>query len=70
MSSILPTTRKSIMTLFTGSDPQSHRTRIVLHEKDIECQVAEIDPAKPPRELADLNPYNQVPTMVDRDLVL
>jgi len=70
MSSILPTTRKSIMTLFTGYDPQSHRTRIVLHEKDIECQVVEIDPAKKPRELADLNPYNEVPTMVDRDLVL
>jgi RNA polymerase-associated protein len=59
------------MTLFSGIlDPWSHRTRIVLYEKDIECQVIEVDPAKKPRELADLNPYNQVPTMVDRDLVL
>ena len=63
--------RKHVMTLYSGiSDPWSHRTRIVLYEKDIECQVVEVDPAKKPRELADLNPYNQVPTMVDRDLVL
>lgn len=66
-----PATRKPIMTLYSGSlDPYSHRTRIVLHEKDVECQVVEVDIAKKPRELADLNPYNQVPTMVDRDLVL
>jgi RNA polymerase-associated protein len=65
------TNRKPIMTLYVGSvDPDSHRTRIVLHEKDIECQVVEVDLAKKPRELADLNPYNTVPTMVDRDLVL
>jgi stringent starvation protein A len=63
--------RKHVMTLYSGiADPWSHRTRIVLYEKDIECQVVEVDPAKKPRELADLNPYNQVPTMVDRDLVL
>jgi RNA polymerase-associated protein len=63
--------RKHVMTLYSGiSDPWSHRTRIVLYEKDIECQVVDVDPAKKPRELADLNPYNQVPTMVDRDLVL
>ena len=63
--------RKPVMTLYSGmSDPWSHRTRIVLYEKDIECQVVEVDPAKKPRELADFNPYNQVPTMVDRDLVL
>jgi RNA polymerase-associated protein len=65
------TNRKSIMTLYVGStDPDSHRTRIVLYEKDIECQVVEVDLNKKPRELADLNPYNTVPTMVDRDLVL
>ena len=66
-----PATRKPIMTLYSGSmDPYSHRTRIVLYEKDVECQIVEVDITKKPRELADLNPYNQVPTMVDRDLVL
>lgn len=66
-----PAARKPIMTLYSGTnDPYSHRTRIVLFEKDIECQIIEVDLNKKPRELGDLNPYNQVPTMVDRDLVL
>ncbi|HEX7044802.1 MAG TPA: glutathione S-transferase N-terminal domain-containing protein [Burkholderiales bacterium] len=60
-----------MMTLYAGkTDPYSHRTRIVLFEKDVECQIIEVDIAKKPRELADLNPYNQVPTLVDRELVL
>jgi RNA polymerase-associated protein len=63
--------RKPIMTLYSGiNDPFSHRTRIVLFEKDVECRIIEVDPHRKPRELADLNPYNQVPTIVDRDLVL
>jgi RNA polymerase-associated protein len=67
----IPASRKPIMTLYVGAtDPQSHRTRIVLYEKDVECQVVEVDLNKKPRELGELNPYNQVPTMVDRDLVL
>jgi RNA polymerase-associated protein len=66
-----PAVRKPIMTLYAGrSDPYSHRTRIVLYEKDVECHLVEVDVTKKPRELADLNPYNQVPTLVDRDLVL
>ncbi|MDH3563643.1 MAG: glutathione S-transferase N-terminal domain-containing protein, partial [Gammaproteobacteria bacterium] len=60
-----------MMTLYSGTtDPWSHRTRIVLFEKDIECQIFDVDVNKKPRELGELNPYNQVPTMVDRDLVL
>ncbi len=63
--------RKPVMTLYSGTtDPFSHRTRIVLYEKDIECQVVDVEPGKKPRELGELNPYNQLPTMVDRDLVL
>ncbi len=66
-----PMNRKPIMTLYSGiNDPFSHRTRIVLFEKDVECRIIEVDPYRKPRELADLNPYNQVPTIVDRDLVL
>jgi stringent starvation protein A len=66
-----PVNRKPIMTLYSGiNDPYSHCTRIVLFEKDVECRIVEVDPHKKPRELADLNPYNQVPTIVDRDLVL
>lgn len=60
------------MTLYSGmTDPFSHRTRIVLNEKEVECQVILIDESsKKPRELADFNPYNEVPTIVDRDLAL
>lgn len=66
-----PAIRKPIMTLYSGvTCPYSHRTRIVLFEKDVECQIIPVDLQKKPRELADLNPYNRVPTMVDRDLVL
>lgn len=66
-----PANRKPVMTLYSGSvDPYSHRTRIVLFEKDVECQIVFVEPDNKPAELAELNPYNQVPTMVDRDLVL
>jgi RNA polymerase-associated protein len=66
-----PINRKPVMTLYSGvNDPYSHCTRIVLFEKDVECRIVDVDLNKKPRELADLNPYNQVPTMVDRDLVL
>jgi RNA polymerase-associated protein len=66
-----PTTRKPIMSVYSGTTcPFSHRTRIVIFEKDVECQIIPVDVRRKPRELADLNPYNLVPTMVDRDLVL
>ena len=63
--------RRSIMTLF--SDPaciQSHRTRIVLSEKDIVADIVQIDQNNKPEDLSVLNPYNSVPTLVDRDLIL
>ncbi len=63
--------RRSGMTLF--SDPhcaQSHRTRIVLAEKDITVDVVHIDTNNKPEDLLDLNPYNSVPTLIDRELVL
>src|SRR5215212_8403623 len=63
--------RRSGMTLFSDpSCPQSHRTRIVLAEKDITVEVINIDPNNKPEDLADLNPYNSAPTLIDRDLVL
>jgi len=63
--------RRSGMTLF--SDPhcaQSHRTRIVLSEKDITVDIVHIDPNNKPEDLLDVNPYNTVPTLIDRELVL
>jgi RNA polymerase-associated protein len=59
------------MTFFSDSTSHySHRVRIVLAEKGVTVDLVESDAAHPPAELADLNPYNSLPTLVDRDLVL
>jgi RNA polymerase-associated protein len=63
--------RKSVMTLFSDrTDIYSHRVRIVLAEKGINVDIIYVDPATPPEDLIELNPYASVPTLVDRDLVL
>ncbi|PLW82926.1 stringent starvation protein A [Kineobactrum sediminis] len=63
--------RRSSMTFFSDSTSQySHRVRIVLAEKGVTVDLIESDGAHPPPQLADLNPYNSLPTLVDRDLVL
>ncbi len=65
------TNKRSVMTLYSGSnDPYSHRARIVLAEKNVTYEVNIIAPGQLPEDLIDLNPYNSVPTLVDRDLVL
>ena len=59
------------MTLFSAPDePASHRTRIVLAEKDVEIEVVSVTPGRFPDDLLDLNPDHTLPTLVDRDLVL
>lgn len=63
--------RRASMTFFSDSTSQySHRVRIVLAEKGVTVEMIESDSAHPPAELADINPYNSLPTLVDRDLVL
>ncbi len=63
--------RRSVMTLFSGdTDVYSHRVRIVLAEKGINVDILSVDPGDLPEDLIDLNPYNTVPTLVDRELVL
>ena len=63
--------RRSVMTLFSdASCAQSHRVRMVLAEKGITVEIVNIDPANKPEDLIDLNPYQTVPTLVDRELVL
>lgn len=64
-------TRRSIMTLYSGTDcVLSHACRIVLQEKDIECELVYTDPSDTCQELAEFNPYYETPTLVDRDLIL
>ena len=63
--------RSSVMSCFSSPiDPECHRARIVLAEKDIAVEIHDVDVDNLPEDLIDLNPYATVPTMVDRDLVL
>ncbi|EED36064.1 glutathione S-transferase, N-terminal domain [Luminiphilus syltensis NOR5-1B] len=63
--------KRSSMTLFSDNTSHySHRVRIVLAEKGVTVDMITSDSGNPPAELGDLNPYNSMPTLVDRDLVL
>jgi RNA polymerase-associated protein len=59
------------MTFYSdGTSHYSHSVRIVLAEKGVTVETIDVDPNKKPEDLATLNPYNALPTLVDRDLVL
>jgi len=59
------------MTLFSRpTDIHSHRTRLVLAEKNINIEIVNVPGPELPEDLMDLNPYHTVPTLVDRDLTL
>ena len=59
------------MTLFSDArDQYSHRVRMVLAEKGVTVDIVDVDPAHKPEDLAEINPYNSLPTLLDRDLVL
>lgn len=50
---------------------QCHRVRFVLAEKGINVDIVNVsEDASAAEDLAELNPYNETPTLVDRDLVL
>lgn len=60
-----------MMTLYSGTtDPFSHRCRTVLYEKGMDFEVIDVDLYNKPEDIAVINPYNRVPVLVDRDLVL
>ena len=60
-----------MMTLFSNpQDLQSHRVRFVLAEKDVSLDIVDVDGLTLPKDLMELNPYQSLPTMVERDLVL
>lgn len=63
--------KRSSMTFYSdGSSQYSHRVRIVLAEKGVTVETINVDSVNPPEDLSSLNPYNSLPTLVDRDLVL
>ncbi len=60
-----------MMTLYSGTTcPFSQRCRIVLYEKGMDFQIIDIDQFNMPEDIAVMNPYNRVPILVERDLVL
>ncbi len=64
-------TKRSSMTLFSDArDHYSHRVRMVLAEKGVTVDIVDVDPNKKPDDLGEINPYNSLPTLLDRDLVL
>ncbi|KDM92755.1 stringent starvation protein SspA [Photobacterium galatheae] len=63
--------KRSVMTLYSdASDMYSHQVRIVLAEKGVSVEIELVEPDNLPEDLLDLNPYNSVPTLVDRELAL
>lgn len=59
------------MALYSGAQCVfSHGCRIVIFEKEVECQIICLDEDDGSEGLAELNPYNETPTLLDRDLVL
>jgi RNA polymerase-associated protein len=60
-----------MMTLYSGTTcPFSQRCRIVLFEKGMDFQIVDVDLFNKPEDLAVMNPYNRVPVLVERDLIL
>lgn len=63
--------RRSIMTLYSDAmEPASHAVRFVLAEKAINVDIVDVNADERPEDLLELNPYDHVLTLVDRDLVL
>lgn len=63
--------RRSIMTLYSDvMEPASHAVRFVLAEKAINVDIVNVSADDRPEDLLELNPYDHVLTLVDRDLVL
>lgn len=64
--------RRSSMTLYSHpSMVHSHRVRLIMAEKGIASyDIIDAHVDGPSEDLLDLNPYDTVPTLVDRELVV
>ena len=66
-----PASAPSMMIFYSDpADPACHAVRYVLAEKAINVEVHHVTADARPEELNDLNPYHDVLTLVDRELVL
>ncbi|KQQ67689.1 stringent starvation protein A [Pseudomonas sp. Leaf127] len=52
------------------ADHYCHRVRIVLAEKGVTAEIIDVVAGRVPSQLAEVNPYGTLPTLVDRDLAL
>ena len=60
-----------MMQLYSGTTcPFSHRCRFVLYEKGMDFQVIDVDLYNKPEDIAVMNPYNRLPVLVERELIL
>lgn len=63
--------KRTVMNLYSDPEnPYSHQVRIVLAEKGVNVEIQIVTDNERLEDLADINPYYSVPTLVDRDLVL
>ena len=63
--------KRAVMTLFSGAnDMYSHQVRIVLAEKGVNVDIHYVTPDNMPEDLYEVNPYGDVPTLIDRELGL
>src|SRR5690606_33390114 len=61
----------AMMVLYSGTTcPFSQRCRFVLFEKGMDFEIRDIDLYNKPEDISVMNPYGQVPILVERDLVL
>jgi len=56
--------------LFGNDLPFSQRCRLVLFEKGMDFEIKDVDLFKKPEDINVMNPYGQVPILVERDLTL
>ncbi|MBX3615298.1 MAG: glutathione S-transferase N-terminal domain-containing protein [Burkholderiaceae bacterium] len=60
-----------MMVLYSGTTcPFSHRCRFVLFEKGMDFEIRDVDLYNKPEDISIMNPYGQVPILVERDLIL
>ena len=60
--------RRSVMSLYSdATDPASHAVRFVLAEKAINVEIQNVFADEKPEDLLELNPYNTILTLVDRE---
>ena len=67
---LLANRRSAILLFSLPNCLESHRTRIVIKEKEISAEIHEVDLNNIPEEVKILSPYDEYPSLVDRELVL